>query len=141
MYPILRNRGCTACDKVWVCRKVREIVQEGIGCSNEQTEDVILQILPFDSLNAIFDDVFGDEKDVFEKHETDFERLLIEKLTDPKGIHEDLERKDMQEAVDQILKTLTDREQKVIRARFGFDNGEEKTLEEVGLSLIHILSF
>ena len=59
----------------------------------------------------------------------------------PKGIHEDLERKDMQEAVDQILKTLTDREQKVIRARFGFDNGEEKTLEEVGLSLIHILSF
>ena len=38
----------------------------------------------------------------------------------------------MQEAVDQILKTLTDREQKVIRARFGFDNGEEKTLEEVG---------
>lgn len=132
MYPILRNRGCTACDKVWVCRKVREIVQEGIGCSNEQTEDVILQILPFDSLNAIFDDVFGDEKDVFEKHETDFERLLIEKLTDPKGIHEDLERKDMQEAVDQILKTLTDREQKVIRARFGFDNGEEKTLEEVG---------
>ena len=24
MYPILRNRGCTACDKVWVCRKVRD---------------------------------------------------------------------------------------------------------------------
>lgn len=31
-----------------------------------------------------------------------------------------------------ILKTLTDREQKVIRDRFGFDNGEEKTLEQVG---------
>ena len=31
-----------------------------------------------------------------------------------------------------MLKTLTKREAKVIRERFGFGNGEEKTLEEIG---------
>lgn len=132
MYPILRDRGCTSCEKIWKCQKVRDIIQERLNCSNEQTEDVILQMKPFDSLDAILEDVFQDEDDVFEKHENEFEILLLEKLADPHDMYAELERKNMQEAVNSILKTLTDREQKVIRDRFGFDNGEEKTLEEVG---------
>ena len=132
MYPILRDRGCTSCEKIWKCKKVRDIIQERLNCSNEQTEDVILQMKPFDSLDALIDDVFRDEDDVFEKHENEFEILLLERLTDPHDMYVELERKNMQEAVNSILKTLTDREQKVIRDRFGFDNGEEKTLEEVG---------
>ena len=135
MYPILRDRGCTSCEKIWICKKVREIIQERLSCSNEQTEDVILQMLPFDSLDAMFDDVFRDKEGVFEIHENDFERLLIERLTYPHDMYEELEHKNMQEVVSSILKTLTEREQKVIRDRFGFDNGEEKTLEEVGADL------
>ena len=135
MYPILRDRGCTSCEKIWICKKVREIIQERLSCSNEQTEDVILQMLPFDSLDAMFDDVFRDKEGVFEIHENDFERFLIESLTDPHDMYEELEHKNMQEVVSSILKTLTEREQKVIRDRFGFDNGEEKTLEEVGADL------
>lgn len=132
MYPILRDRGCTSCEKIWTCKKVRDIIQERLNCSNEQTEDVILQIEPFDSLDAMLDDVFRDEDDVFEKHENEFEILLLERLEDPHNMYAELERKNMQETVNSILKILTDREQKVIRDRFGFDNGEEKTLEEVG---------
>lgn len=30
------------------------------------------------------------------------------------------------------MEDLTDREQKVLKARYGFDDGVEKTLEEVG---------
>ena len=135
MYPILRDRGCTSCEKIWICKKVREIIQERLSCSNEQTEDVILQMLPFDSLDAMFDDVFRDKEGVFEIHENDFERFLIERLTDPHDMYEELEHKNMQEVVSSILKTLTEREQKVIRDRFGFDNGEEKTREEVGADL------
>lgn len=131
MYPILRDRGCTSCEKIWKCKKVRDLIQERLNCSNEQTEDVILQMKPFDSLDAMIDDVFRDEDDVFEKHENEFEILLLERLTDPHDMCAGLERKNMQETVNSILKTLTDREQKVIKDRFGFDNGEEKTLEEV----------
>lgn len=132
MYPILRDRGCTSCEKIWKCKIVRDLIQERLNCSNEQTEDVILQMKPFDSLDAMIDDVFRDEDDVFEKHENEFEILLLERLTDPHDMYAELERKNMQETVNSVLNTLTDREQKVIRDRFGFDNGEEKTLEEVG---------
>ena len=95
MYPILRDRGCTFCEKIWKCQKVRGIIQERLNCSNEQTEDVILQMKPFDSLDAILDDVFQDEDDVFEKHENEFEILLLERLADPHDMYAELERKNM----------------------------------------------
>lgn len=38
----------------------------------------------------------------------------------------------MQEQVWDVLDTLTPREEKVLRLRFGFDNGHQRTLEEVG---------
>ncbi len=41
-------------------------------------------------------------------------------------------RSDMREQLDNALETLTDREKLVLRLRFGLDNGETKTLEEVG---------
>lgn len=34
--------------------------------------------------------------------------------------------------LDKILKTLTDREEKILRLRFGLDDGRERTLEEIG---------
>ena len=42
---------------------------------------------------------------------------------------------DLRERTSSVLKTLTPREQKVIKMRFGFDGGTEHTLEEVGQCL------
>lgn len=136
MYPILRDRGCTSCEKIWKCQKVRDIIRERLNCSNEQIEDVILQMIPSDSIDAMLDEVFQDEDEVFEKPKNEFEILLLERLKDSHDMYTEAERKNMQENVKSILKKiLTNREQKVIRDRFGFDNGEEKTLEEVGADL------
>lgn len=132
MYPILRDRGCTECEKVWICPKVREIIRARLECSNEQTEDVILQTLPFYSFEDLSSDVFKENENVFEKHESCLQRLLIEKTTIYDEIQEKIEEEDMKQAVNEVLKTLTERERKVIKDRFGFDNGEEKTLEQVG---------
>ncbi|MCR5824848.1 MAG: RNA polymerase sigma factor RpoD [Lachnospiraceae bacterium] len=38
----------------------------------------------------------------------------------------------LQEQIREVLATLTDREQKVLRLRFGLDDGRQRTLEEVG---------
>ena len=38
----------------------------------------------------------------------------------------------LREQLDEVLETLTEREQKVIRLRFGMDDGRARTLEEVG---------
>ena len=38
----------------------------------------------------------------------------------------------LREQINEVLSTLTPREEKVIRLRFGLDDGVTKTLEEVG---------
>ena len=38
----------------------------------------------------------------------------------------------LKEQLDEVLATLTDREQEVLRLRFGLDDGRQRTLEEVG---------
>ena len=38
----------------------------------------------------------------------------------------------LQDQLNEVLQTLTDREQKVLRLRFGLDDGRARTLEEVG---------
>jgi RNA polymerase primary sigma factor len=38
----------------------------------------------------------------------------------------------LKEQVQEILSTLSDREQKIIKMRFGLENGKSHTLEEVG---------
>jgi len=38
----------------------------------------------------------------------------------------------LREQIDQVLNTLTDRERRVLKLRFGLDDGRPKTLEEVG---------
>ena len=38
----------------------------------------------------------------------------------------------LKEQLNEVLDTLTEREQKVLRLRFGLDDGKARTLEEVG---------
>ena len=38
----------------------------------------------------------------------------------------------LKEQINQVLSTLTDREEKVLRLRFGLEDGRSRTLEEVG---------
>lgn len=132
MYPILKDRGCTTCDKVWICREARRTVQSRLECTNKQAEDVVLQTLAFDSLDEMYENAISEEKDIFDKHEERIYRLFIEKLSVFDDIEVIIKEQEMREAVNEVLNTLIDREQKVIRDRFGFDDGKEKTLEEVG---------
>lgn len=132
MYPILKTRGCTECEKVWVCQKVRDMISSRLECSNEQTEDVLLQALPFYSYEELIDDVFSENVDVFEKHPSRLQRRILEELAVEEDIGMSHHENEMRKAVEDALSTLKDRERKVIRDRFGFDIGMEKTLEEVG---------
>ncbi|MBQ2311647.1 MAG: sigma-70 family RNA polymerase sigma factor, partial [Firmicutes bacterium] len=38
----------------------------------------------------------------------------------------------LKDQLNEVLATLTDREQEVLRLRFGLDDGRQRTLEEVG---------
>ncbi len=132
MYSILRERGCTDCEKVWACQKVRGMISSRLECTNEQTEDVLLQTLPCYSYEELMKDVFFNNDVVFEKHLSRLQRRVLEELTVEEDIGTSYYEDEMRKAVEDALSTLKDRERKVIRDRFGFDIGREKTLEEVG---------
>lgn len=53
-------------------------------------------------------------------------------LDETKNIEEDAMQSLLRNDIEVALSSLTDREQKVIRLRFGFDDGRARTLEEVG---------
>ena len=132
MYPILKQRGCLECGEVWNCKKIRNIIVDKLECTNEQTEDVILQALPFYSFEELSENVFEGFEDVFEIHTSRLQKRFEEVLTVEDDIGEIHYKADMRKAVEDALNTLKDREKKVIQDRFGFDIGVEKTLEEVG---------
>ena len=60
--------------------------------------------------------------------------LLLEMIVDKKSItpEESLEKLMLHEHLDELLGKLTKKEEKVLRMRFGLDNSEQMTLEEIG---------
>jgi len=76
-----------------------------------------------------------------EKYHKDFESIQLlsfqeaaeQKLLPPvESYEENYEALGLKERMDQLLKTLTAREEKILRMRFGLDGEVEHTLEEVG---------
>jgi RNA polymerase primary sigma factor len=59
---------------------------------------------------------------------------LSDLIEDRSGVSpsEAIMRLNLKERTEQVLRTLTTREEKIIRMRFGMDDGSEHTLEEVG---------
>lgn len=135
MYPILKDRGCTKCNEVWTCREARRIVQGRLECTIKQAEEAVLQILAFDSFDEMYENVVLKEKNIIYKQEERIYRIFNEKISVSGDIEDIIGEQEMQEEVNKVLNTLSEREQKVIRDRFGFAGGKEKTLEEVGMDL------
>jgi DNA-binding CsgD family transcriptional regulator len=53
-------------------------------------------------------------------------------VADEHNVREDMYGRDMREAIARILPTLTEREQTVLKYRFGLEDGYSRTLKEVG---------
>lgn len=130
IYPVLKNKGCTICDRFCYCQKVRKVICEQQNCSEEQTGDVILQMTPLDSYDALLRGIDDESCDSYDKN------FFIEQITTTNSAFELVERRDFEREVDIAINTLTEREQLVIRRRFGFGYGEEKTLEDIGSELM-----
>lgn len=60
--------------------------------------------------------------------------LLGEFIEDEKSVtpEEATDAKVLREEIDELLSTLSDREENVLRLRFGLDDGKQRTLQEVG---------
>ena len=65
---------------------------------------------------------------VGEDEETEFEEFI----PSDSSVEDVVEQTFLRESLENVLSTLTPREEKILRLRFGFDDGIERTLEDVG---------
>ena len=97
---------------------------EQIAERMEMTPDKVREILKFAQEPVSLETPIGEEDD---SHLGDFiEDEVIENPVDYTT------RVVLREQLDEVLDTLTDREENVLRLRFGLDDGKMRTLEDVG---------
>ena len=131
MYPILKEEGCLDTEDIWTNTEVRKLIQDRLGCNEIQAEDIIMQSMAIDSLDDILNTLSQYfENDDVEKGTTRIKYLDVLSCDDV--TYATVEQNILREYIEDLLSELTERQQRVIKARFGFDDGREKTLEEVG---------
>ena len=100
-----------------------EAISNELGISYENVKECLIiknNYLSYASLNApIGEDEASELGEILPQEDA----MSIEEIVSEKFLREELER---------VLSTLTDREQAILRFRYGMDDGRERTLEEVG---------
>lgn len=102
----------------------REPLPEEVGAEMDMTTEKVRNIMKVSQEPVSLETPIGEEDD---SHLGDF--IEDEGVTDPAD-HAANEM--MKKQLEGVLDTLTDREENVLRLRFGLDDGRTRTLEEVG---------
>lgn len=142
MYSILKKKGYLNSD-IWTYEDVRMLIQDRLGCSTDQVKDIINQSMPIESLDAMYEMFLNriekdkKQEDVFENitegeiQENVFRNINVDAFYWGNDLY-DIERTALREGLENLMGGLKNREQEVLKMRYGFDDGVEKTLEEVG---------
>ena len=135
MYPILKSNGYLFDqDDLMLLEEARNLIQTRLQCTEYQAQDIINQCLTMKSLEEVYPIVLKN-MDFYERHNIYTYRINYEAFYYEDESFEKLERRFLREKIEELISGLKPREQQVIRERFGFDDEEGKTLEEVGISL------
>ena len=105
----------------------REPTPEEIGAEMDMPTEKVREILKIAQEPVSLETPIGEEDD---SHLGDF--IEDQDATSPED-HASYEL--LKEQLESVLDTLTDREENVLRLRFGLDDGRTRTLEEVGQGL------
>lgn len=102
----------------------REPSMKEIGEELEMSEERVLEIIQYTMDPVSMESPVGDEDDA----------QLGDFISDDKNLNteETVANTMLRESLEEALSTLTEREQTVIRLRYGMDTGVPKTLEEIG---------
>lgn len=131
MYPILKEKGYLDTEEIWTDREARELIQNKLGCNVDQAEDIIRQSMPIESLDDVYE-LFLKNIEENKKQEDAFCNRCADVFYWYDDFYEKIEQESLRKTLEELMEGLRPREQEVIRARYGFDDGVEKTLEEIG---------
>ena len=131
MYPILKEKGYLETEEIWSDQEARELIQNKLGCNADQAEEIIRQSMPIEPLDDVYE-MFLKNIEENEKQENVFCNRRVDGFYLYDDYYEKIEQESLRESLEELMGELKPREQEAIRARYGFNDGEEKTLEEVG---------
>lgn len=132
MYPILKKDGYLDSD-IWINQDVRGLIQERLDCDINQVEDIIQQSMPFESLDAVCE-MFLKNFESDEIQDNVFENNNSDAFYWNDVGYEEIEQRALRETLESLMRELKKREQDILKGRYGFEDGVEKTLEEIGQS-------
>ena len=143
MYPILKESGYLDSD-IWTNPEVRRLIQDRLGCGIDYAEDIINQSMPIESLDDIYEmflkniEIDEIQGDVFENiiengiPQDVFQNINSDAFYWNDDVCEEIEQRALRKILENLMGELSGREQEILKARYGFEDGVEKTLEEVG---------
>lgn len=131
MYPILKEQGYLDTEEIWTDQEVRKLIQNKLGCNTDQAEDIIKQSMSIESLDDVYK-MFLQNMEENEKQEGVFCDRSADVFCWYDDYYEKIEQELLRKNLEELIKELRSREQEIIRARYGFNDSAEKTLEEVG---------
>lgn len=146
MYPILKESGYLDSD-IWTNPEVRRLIQDRLGCGIDYAEDIINQSMPIESLDDIYEmflkniEIDEIQGDVFENiiengiPQDVFQNINSDTFYWNDDVCEEIEQRALRKILENLMGELSGREQEILKARYGFEDGVEKTLEEVGQTL------
>ncbi len=133
MYPILKENGYLNSD-IWRDLDVKRLIQNRLGCGIDQVEDIINESMPLEPLDFIYGMLLKEIEN--EEIEDDaFQNTNIEAFYSNDDVYAEVELRELREIFEELMEGLTKREQKVLRDRYGFDDGDERTLEEISKNI------
>ena len=139
IYPILKEKGYL---DSYIRREseIRRMIQDQLGYSIDQVEDIINQLIPIESLDAIYEMFLqniemDDDLEIVTEKEIPvnvLQGINVDAINWNDDVYREIEKRALGEILRSMMGELTNREQQILQMRYGFEDGIEKTLEEVG---------
>lgn len=135
VYSTLEKKCLTLSNRDINSLKSKKIISELLEDDQKYINEVLVQLQDFKSADEIFSQLQNDNEDISQNlkfNSNEFAFDLSENFVTEDESFSSIYLQERSIAFDKILEQLKPVERFVIRARFGFDDGEEKTLEEIG---------
>lgn len=122
-YPHIKEYGCTECDLMLTCNKVKRIIIEKLECDSDQAGEIINQSTPWLSLDELYENV-----DALDNRFID--NGYYQEDADSTAIYNEFYF-----LLEKALSKLSQKEEYVLRSRWGINLDEPKTLESIAVEL------
>lgn len=117
IYGIVKNHVCDECECNYDCSELIREVTNSMNCSKKVTEKLLVYVREICSVEDVL---------IYKPALLSDNGYIIDTFI------ESLCKVSIQVDIEQLFDSLSDRETKVLKLRYGFENGVEYTLEKIG---------